>query len=145
MDRRSEEETTQVNRKSPLAEIFFCLLLNSFRPNAYTKLSARRGPASLEPKGEPMNANEINLPPASLETFLEYANDAANWSFSPLVSTGNVHCTKAMRGNLADLVKKGLIEIEGERGDEYVWFTDAGIELALAHGCDEFKDIHEER
>ena len=92
-----------------------------------------------------MNANKIKLTPASLETFLEYAHDASNWSFSPYVSTGNVHCTKQTRGNLADLVKKGLIEIEGDRGEECIWFTDAGVAFALSQGCEEFAGIHEER
>jgi hypothetical protein len=92
-----------------------------------------------------MDITEIKLTQATLETFMEYAHDASNWSFSPYVSTGNVHCTKQMRGNLADLVKKGLIEIEGERGDECIWFTDAGIAFALSQGCAEFSEIHAER
>ena len=83
----------------------------------------------------------MTLTDASLETFLEYAWDAPDWSWYPPVSTGNVHCTKAMRGNLSDLIKKGLIEIEGERGDEYVVFTDSGVEFAIAQGCEHFAEF----
>ena len=61
-----------------------------------------------------MNASEINLTPASLDTLLEYAFDSGNWSYRPYVSCGNVTCTKAMRGNLYDLVQKGLIVIHDE-------------------------------
>lgn len=85
-----------------------------------------------------MNANEINLTPASLDTLLEYAFDAGNWSYHPYVSQGNVTCTKAMRGNLSDLVQKGLIVIhdEGTR-ESYITFTEAGVAVAKAHGCDD--------
>ena len=79
------------------------------------------------------------LTAASLETFLLYADDAPNWSWSPWVSAGNIMPTNAQRGNLADLVKKGLVEIrygEGRNGlsKKYLVFTDAGVELAAQHG-----------
>lgn len=85
-----------------------------------------------------MNASEINLTPASLDTLLEYAFDSGNWSYRPYVSCGNVTCTKAMRGNLSDLVQKGLIVIheEGTR-ESYITFTEAGAAVAKAHGCDD--------
>ena len=39
--------------------------------------------------------------------------------------------TKAMRGNLSDLVKKGLIEIHDyDEGDKVIWFTESGRALA---------------
>lgn len=81
----------------------------------------------------------IELTAASLETFLEYANDAGNWSDNPWVSSGNISPTKAQRGNLSDLVKKGLIEIHDSEGmgrarDQYLVFTDAGVALAAEHG-----------
>ena len=83
----------------------------------------------------------IELTPASLETFLMYAKDAPNWSWSPWVSAGNITPTNAQRGNLADLVKKGLIRIldgEGLGGawETYIRFTDAGVELAAQHGVE---------
>jgi hypothetical protein len=70
----------------------------------------------------------------SLKTFKLYANDAANWGGNPWVSTGNVNCTRAMRGNLSDLVQKGLIDIAdyGDGMGKYIIFTDAGRELAAA-------------
>ena len=81
----------------------------------------------------------IELTAASLETFLMYANDAPNWGWSPWVSAGNITPTNAQRGNLSDLVKKGLIQImdgEGLEGshETYIRFTDAGAELAAEHG-----------
>ena len=83
----------------------------------------------------------IELTPASLETFLMYAIDAPNWSWNPWVSAGNITPTNAQRGNLADLVKKGLIRIldgEGLGGalETYIRFTNAGVELAAQHGVE---------
>lgn len=85
-----------------------------------------------------MTMTKTNLTPASLETLMEYAWDAGNWSYRPYVSIGNVTCTKEMRGNLSDLVKKGLIVIhdEGSR-DSYITFTEAGVAVAVANGCDD--------
>lgn len=82
------------------------------------------------------------LTPASLETFLMYAHDAADWSYQPWVSKGNVTCTAAMRGNLADLVRRGLIVIHnpGTR-DSYITFTEAGVSLAKLHGCEDVEAI----
>ena len=77
-----------------------------------------------------------NLTEASLDLFLAYAEDADNWSGMPWVSIGNVGVDKHARGNLSDLVKKGLIEIGESDGDSYVTFTDAGKDLAAAHGVD---------
>ena len=75
----------------------------------------------------------------SLKTFLEYAKDAGNWSDNPWVSSGNISPTKAQRGNLSDLSKKGLIEIHDSEGmgrsrDQYLVFTDSGVALAAEHG-----------
>ena len=80
-----------------------------------------------------------NLTAASLETFKTYAEDADNWSDCPWVSSGNVTCTQAMRGNISDLVKKGLVEVNDYEGrgmarDMYITFTDEGRTLA----ADEF-------
>ena len=75
----------------------------------------------------------IELTAASLATFLEYANDAGNWSDNPWVSSGNISPTKAQRGNLSDLVKKGLIEICGNGNGQFIQFTAAGAALAAEH------------
>ena len=80
----------------------------------------------------------FDLTAASLETFKIYAEDAANWSGTPWVQ-GNVSPTKAQRGNLSDLVKKGLIAIEdcegkGRPKDMVVVFTATGKALAESLG-----------
>ena len=75
----------------------------------------------------------IELTTDSLKTFLAYADDAGNWSDEPWVSNGNIECTKEMRGNLSDLVKKGLIQILGNGKGQFIRFTAAGAELAAGH------------
>ena len=74
------------------------------------------------------------LTAASLETFLTYAKDSGNWGHEPWVSKGNVECTQAMRGNLSDLVKKGLIQICGNGNGQFINFTQSGLELAASCG-----------
>jgi len=73
-----------------------------------------------------------NLTPDSLGLFMAFAVIAADFSNCPWVA----ECvnTKAQRGNLSDLVKKGFITIEdyeglGRSGDMYVMFEDKGIAL----------------
>lgn len=71
----------------------------------------------------------------TLDTFLLFARDAGNWGGNPYISNGNIDCTKAMRGNLSDLVKKGLIRIVQDREfGGYVEFTAEGKTLASQHG-----------
>jgi hypothetical protein len=75
------------------------------------------------------------LTTASRETFRIYAEDAMDWGGNPWVSVGNVHCTREMRGNLSDLVKKELIEIcdnegRGRAADMFISFTETGRSLA---------------
>jgi hypothetical protein len=74
------------------------------------------------------------LTPATLAVFIAYAEDAPNWSGTPWVSAGNVECTKATRGNLSDLVQKGLIVIDESYGDTFIRFTSAGLDLAAECG-----------
>ena len=76
------------------------------------------------------------LTAASLDTFLTYARDAGNWSHTPLVSDGNITCTKEMRGNLTDLKRKGLIIIGDDGDGKFVMFTKSGSELAAQHGIE---------
>lgn len=77
------------------------------------------------------------LTPDTLATFLLYAHDAGNWGNLPWVSQGNITCTKAMRGNLTDLIKKGLIDIHDyDKGESYIQFTAEGKALAAKHGID---------
>jgi hypothetical protein len=83
-----------------------------------------------------MTMKTAELTTASLNTFLVYARDAGNWSDTPLVSDGNITCTKEMRGNLSDLKKKGLIIIGYDGDYKSVIFTAAGSELAAQHGIE---------
>lgn len=84
-----------------------------------------------------MTSTTIKLTPDTIETFTLYAEDAGNWSGNPWVSVGNITCTREMRGNLSDLVQKGLIRIEDAGdGDKYIVFTDSGLELARVLGIE---------
>ena len=76
----------------------------------------------------------VDLTAASHETFMMYAEDAPNWSGTPWVSEGNIQPTKEERGNLSDLVKKGLIQIGREEIGTYIIFTQAGKDYAAANG-----------
>jgi hypothetical protein len=83
----------------------------------------------------------VALTPASGEVFLQFVEDAPNWSGNPWVSGGNIELTKEQRGNLADLVKKDLVEVkEEDMGDgrtmSYLEFTEKGQRLARAYGYD---------
>ncbi|MEB3023387.1 MULTISPECIES: hypothetical protein [Mycolicibacter] len=70
----------------------------------------------------------------SLELFLAYAQDAGNWSGTPLVG-GNVGGSAEDRGNLTQLKRAGLIQTSpGERGATWINFTEAGVALAAEHG-----------
>ena len=76
-----------------------------------------------------------SITPKSLEVFLAYANDAGNWSGTPLVG-GNVGGDKAERGNLTQLKKAGLIETDTDEGHTWLYFTDAGKALAAERGIE---------
>lgn len=79
----------------------------------------------------------IELTEESHKLFMEYAEDAGNWDGNPWVADGNVKCGRERRGNLSDLVKKGLIETaEYEPGSYYVIFTKLGKMYAKSRGED---------
>lgn len=64
----------------------------------------------------------------SLDVFLRYAEDAGNWSGSPLVyETEN---GKAERGNLTQLKRAGLITTDFDEGQTWISFTKKGTALA---------------
>jgi hypothetical protein len=65
--------------------------------------------------------------------FLEYAQDAGNWSGTPLVG-GNVGGSKEDRGNLTQLKQAGLIRTFKDAGETWVLFTKAGAEYAQSLG-----------
>lgn len=71
----------------------------------------------------------------SLELFLAYAWDAANWSGTPPVGH-NVGGSKADRGNLTQLKKVGLITTELSDGDTWIHFTEKGHQLANSYGIE---------
>jgi hypothetical protein len=72
-----------------------------------------------------------NLTPASLSLFIALADDAGNWSGTPMIDV-----TPAERGNLTDLKTKGLLTTGEDEGVMFAWFTDAGKALASEHGID---------
>jgi hypothetical protein len=71
----------------------------------------------------------------SLEVFRAYAQDAGNWSGTPLVG-GNVGGSTEDRGNLTQLKRAGLIETFRSDGETWVMFTEAGIALARSLGIE---------
>lgn len=73
-----------------------------------------------------------NITERSLALFLEYAEDAPNWSGQPLIG-GNVPNTAEDRGNLTQLKQAGLITTFREEGHLWLSFTPAGVALAAEH------------
>lgn len=67
-----------------------------------------------------------NLSPASTDLFLSLAQDAGNWSGTPLVEV-----SKSEEGNLTDLKVKGLLKTMTDEGCTFAYFTDAGVALAM--------------
>lgn len=75
----------------------------------------------------------IQITEKSKALFLEYANDACNWSNTPLVG-GNVGGSKEDRGNLTQLKQAGLLETTKDDGCTWIIFTDAGKAFAAENG-----------
>lgn len=75
-----------------------------------------------------------DLTPDSLAVFTLYAKDAGNWAGQPMVANYSKERMKSIRGNLADLVKKGLIVIFESDDCEFIDFTNAGQALAAELG-----------
>ncbi|OQA34779.1 MAG: hypothetical protein BWY56_01844 [Acidobacteria bacterium ADurb.Bin340] len=74
-----------------------------------------------------------SLTPTSLKLFLDLAKDACNWSDQPLLN-GNVQTDSALRGNLTQLKREGLLITTREEGCTWVLFTQKGSEFAASHG-----------
>jgi len=69
----------------------------------------------------------IDLTTDSLAMFTDLANDAGNWSGSPLIG----YLTSQQKGNLSDLIKKELIYLTYEDdGCAFAVFTDTGRAMA---------------
>jgi hypothetical protein len=77
----------------------------------------------------------LALAPASLARFIEYAEDADNWSGSPLVG-GNVGGDPADVGYLTNMKRCGMVSTWEDEGDVWIEFTDAGRALAGEHGVE---------
>ena len=65
------------------------------------------------------------LSQGALDLFLALANDAANWSGTPLVDVN-----EKGKGYLTDLKRKGLVTTFTDDGDTFASFTPAGQLLA---------------
>jgi len=86
--------------------------------------------------GEMMNTNtEVTLTEHSHLLFIELANDAGNWSGTPLFG-GNVGDEVSDKGNLTDLKKKGLVTTFEDEGCSWVVFTEVGKAYAAENGVD---------
>ena len=73
------------------------------------------------------------LTTATLNRFLAYAADSANWSGTPLVG-GNVGGDHSDWGYLTNMKKAGLVTTFVDRRDTFIEFTPAGVALAAQHG-----------
>lgn len=73
----------------------------------------------------------MTITAASLDLFLSLADDADNWSGTPLVEV-----SAAEKGNLTQLKVEGLIKTMTDSGDVFAYFTDTGKALAADHGRD---------
>lgn len=92
----------------------------------------REGNGSLT-NGDKTMTTTVKITETSLKVFLAYADDAPNWSGTPLIG-GNVGGGKEERGNLTQLKKAGLITTFESDGEMWIDFTDAGRKLAHRHG-----------
>lgn len=70
-----------------------------------------------------------DITPKSLELFLALAEDAPNWSGTPMADV-----TAAERGNLTQLKRAGLLTTYVDEGVPFAVFTAAGVALAAEHG-----------
>lgn len=86
-------------------------------------------------KKSPVHPVEAKLTATSISLFKDYAEDAVNWSGTPLVG-GNVGGSKEERGNLTQLKKADLIYTDHskEEGCTWLYFTDLGVEFAAHLG-----------
>ena len=73
----------------------------------------------------------MQITDTSLALFLALADDAGNWSGTPMADV-----TAQERGNLTQLKRAGLLTTYVDEGIPFAVFTDAGIALAAAHSID---------
>ena len=77
----------------------------------------------------------MDLSVESTRLFIDLAEDAGNWSGTPLWG-GNVGGGRQDRGNLTDLKKKGLVTTDVDEGQTWIFFTALGTEVARRLGID---------
>jgi len=80
----------------------------------------------------------MTLTKKSFQVFIAAAKEAKNWGGEPWICMIPKLNLKHDKGNLSDLVKKGLIEIhdheeKGRSQDMYLIFTERGKMLATSH------------
>jgi hypothetical protein len=73
----------------------------------------------------------MQITDASLKLFLELAEDAGNWSGTPMADV-----TAQERGNLTQLKRAKLLTTYVDEGTPFAVFTPLGVELAAEHGVD---------
>ena len=78
---------------------------------------------------------DYSITDASLELFQMFAEDAGNWSGTPLIG-GNFEMTPERKGNLSDLKKKNLVITFRSDGCDWLEFTEAGKALAVELNID---------
>ncbi len=69
----------------------------------------------------------LNLTKSSYDLFSGLIHDAGNWNDQPMVDL-----TPALRGNLTQLKKAGLLTTSTSDGIQWVHFTQAGADYAKA-------------
>lgn len=70
--------------------------------------------------------SKYNLTSASYNLFTALVKDAGNWSGMPLYQG-----LRSENGNLTDLKRKGLVGTQEDEGNTWVYFTEAGRDMAL--------------
>ena len=74
-----------------------------------------------------------NITEASKQLFIDLANDAGNWSGSPMLD-GNVQIGQEGKGNLTQLKRAKLLRTVRDEGETWVIFTEAGQAYAKELG-----------
>jgi hypothetical protein len=79
--------------------------------------------------------NNTDFTAASAKLFRDIVTDLPNWTgVTPCFN----HITSALRGNLTDLKKRGLVTTFRSDGDEWIELTAAGEKHAHALGLGKF-------
>jgi hypothetical protein len=82
-----------------------------------------------------LTTTTTTLTPASHERFMDYINDAGNWSGCPLVG-GNVGGDAADKGYIMHWKMHGLATTERDGNCVWLNFTAQGVAYARAFGAD---------